>query len=96
MPRYYEFIESRLRRPGAGRKAGSWAAAIAAALLLALPIAGALYRGSFGGMEIPVAVTGIAVLAVAVADRLVPARRRSAIRGDARLQSGEALLEGAR
>ena len=40
--------------------------ALAAGILFALPIAGALYRGSFGGMEVVVAVTGIAVLAVVV------------------------------
>ena len=66
MPKYYEL----------SRNADLWAAGIAGAILFALPIVGALHRGSFGGMEVVVAVTGVATLAVVV-EGLMRRRTRS-------------------
>lgn len=65
MPKYYESRPDR------------WGAAMAGAILFALPMAGALYRGSFGRMDVVVALMGIAALAVA-ADSFA---RRSALGG---------------
>ena len=42
-----------------------WGAAIAGGILFALPMAGALYRGSLGWIDVVVAIMGIAGLAVA-------------------------------
>lgn len=47
------------------RRSDRWGAAIAGGILFALPMAGALYRGSFGWIDVVVAVLGIAGLAVA-------------------------------
>lgn len=47
------------------RNADRWGAALAGSVLFALPMAGALYRGSLGWMDAAVAVIGIAGLAVA-------------------------------
>lgn len=47
------------------RSSDRWGAAIAGGILFALPMAGALYRGSLGWIDAVVAVMGIAGLAVA-------------------------------
>lgn len=47
------------------RSSDRWGAAVAGGILFALPMAGALYRGSLGWMDAVVAVMGIAALAVA-------------------------------
>ena len=44
---------------------GAWGAAIAGGILFALPVAGAFYRGSFGWMDVVVALIGVAGLAAA-------------------------------
>lgn len=60
-----------------GRSADRWGAAMAGGILFALPMAGALYRGSFGWIDVVVAVIGVAGLAVA-ADSFA---RHSALEG---------------
>lgn len=62
MPKYYDH----------------WGAAIAGSILLALPIVGAIYRGSFGWMEAVVAVIGVAGLVTAAEGFM----RRNILRGD--------------
>ena len=59
------------------RSADRLGAAMAGGILSALPMAGALYRGSFGWIDVVVAIIGIAGLAVA-ADSLA---RHSALEG---------------
>ena len=101
MRKYYALIESRVNRISRSRNAGLRAVAIAAGMLFALPIVGTLYRGSFGGMEVVVAATGIAVLAV-VAGGIHTQRQqsfakpRSTVRHTVGARSGEPLLQEAK
>jgi hypothetical protein len=76
MPKYYELIESRLIRARRSRNADHWGAAIAGGILFALPTAGALYRGSFGWMDVVVAVIGVASL-VSAAEGFMRSRPQS-------------------
>lgn len=48
------------------RTADRWGAAIAGGLLFALPVAGGLYRGVFGWVDLVVALMGIGGIALAV------------------------------
>ena len=77
MPKYYELVESRRdrarrihhadhARPHRSRDADHWFAAIAGGILVAVPVAACLYRGSLGWMEVVVALMGFASLATAV------------------------------
>lgn len=77
MPKYYELVESRRERarrihhadharPDRSRNADHWVAAIVGGILIAVPAAAGLYRGSLGWMEVVVALMGFASLATAV------------------------------
>lgn len=99
MPMYYERIESRLSRAPTSRNADHWGAAVAGSILFALPVAGGFHRGSFGWIEVVVAVIGIAGL-VTAAEALMHSRprssseaSRSAGRHTACPRSGEFLRE---
>lgn len=101
MPEYYELIEARLSRARRRRNADRWGAAIAGGVLFALPVGGALYRGSLGWMDVVVAIIGMAGLAVAAAGfmRTRPCASfeepRSSSRHTVCPRSGEPLTEGA-
>lgn len=69
MPKYHEWIKSRFNRARNSRNADRWGAAIAGSILFALPVTGGFYRGSFGWIEVVVAVIGVAGL-VSAADGL--------------------------
>jgi hypothetical protein len=58
------------------RNADAWGAAIAGGILFALPMAGGLYRGSFGWMDVVVAVIGAAALAVGYQRRVTRCVRK--------------------
>lgn len=73
MPYYYEWIESRRKRRN--RNADNWGAALAGGVLFALPVSAGLFRGSFGWMEVVVAVIGIASL-VSAAEGFMRSRPR--------------------
>ena len=88
MPNYYELVESRRERarrihraddarPHRSRSADHWLAAIAGGILVAVPVAAGLYRGSVGWMEVIVVLMGLASLATAVQGFARDSTRRS-------------------
>jgi hypothetical protein len=94
MSKYYERVESR------NRNADHWGAAIVGSILFGLPIAGAFYRGTFGWMEIVVAVIGVASVVTAAEGfmrrrpRPLSKAPRSTGRHTVDPRSGEPLPEG--
>jgi hypothetical protein len=97
MQRYYERVESSPNRVGSSER---WSAAVAGAVLVAVPASAWVFRGWLSWMEVVVAMVGIASMAVAVLG-FVRRRPRSlqAARPSRRHtvcpRSGEPLTEGA-